>query len=175
MKKHGFLLVFLAMLSAGLYAEPSFAVGAGGEMNGYSRGGIGIGIGGGLDYRFSEMFSAGVRGLYGLDLSDSVNKISVIEVTGNVRWYFLRFSGLLNYYYLWQSRFHVFAQFDIGGAFVYTEDTDSKAESGISLGATAGARIVFGNFYTEPYLRASLTGLYGLGVMFGWIFRPYGE
>jgi hypothetical protein len=175
MKKYCFFSIFLVFCLAGIYAEHSFATGIGGEMNGYSQGGIGLGMGGALDYRFTEMFSFGARGLYGLDLAGGREKMSVIEVTGNARWYFLRFRDLLNYYYLWQSKFHFFAQADIGGAFVYTGDTGSLAETGISWGASAGARIVFGNFYTEPYIRYSSTGLFGIGVMLGWIFRPYGE
>jgi hypothetical protein len=173
MKKYCLFSVFLVMFSIGLYAEPSFAIGVGAEVDGYSQSGMGLGIGGAMDYRFNEMFSFGARGLYTLDLGGG--GISVAEVTGNVRWYFLRFRNLLNYYYILQSRFHFFAQADIGGAFVYTGETGSKTESALSFGAVAGVRIVFGSFYTEPYIRFSSTGLYGGGAMLGWIFSPYGK
>jgi hypothetical protein len=175
MKIPCFLAFFLIIFSIGLYAEPSFGMGIGAEVNGYSIGGVGIGGMGQLDYRFGEMFSFGVRGLYSFDSAPGIVSMSVLELTGNLRWYFLRFPRWLAYHYLLQSKYHVFAQLEAGGALVYTEG-DSVAVSGFSWGAAAGVRIMLVDWmglYLEPYLRYSSTGLFGVGLMFGWVVRPY--
>jgi hypothetical protein len=177
MKIPCFLAFFLIIFSVGLYADQNFGMGVGVEVNGYSQRGVGIGGMGGLDYRFGEMFSFGVRGLYSFDLAADDLPMSIMEFTGNVRWYFLRFPRLLTYYYLLQGKYHAFAQFEAGGALVYMGNEDSIAVSGFSWGASVGLRIMLVDWkglYVEPYLRYSSTGTFGIGAMIGWVFRPYG-
>jgi hypothetical protein len=176
MKKICFLSILWVLFVAGAYAQASISVGLGAEVNGYSTKMMAIGLGGGMDYRFNEMFSLGARGLYSLDIGQKkVGDVSVMEVTCNLRWYFLRFPRLLYYYYLWQNKYHFFTQFDLGGAFTYTKDGNTKAESGVIVGACAGVRIVFDRAYIEPYLRFSSTSMLGGGIMFGLVSSPANE
>jgi hypothetical protein len=143
-----------------MYSEKSIA--AGGVFN--------------MDFRFNEMWSAGARALYCMDLGqDTIGDVSVLEVTANVRWYFLRFRDILfKYSMLWMGRFHWFVQVDVGGSFAFFPDImKDVAYTGFSIGGTGGARIVFEKLYVEPYLRYSLRGNLGLGVLVGLTFNGY--
>lgn len=145
----------------------SMSLGAGGEANTYSNGGIAVGLGGLADFRLNEMFSLGVRPMMNIDMGPDA--FTVLEVTGNIRWYFLRFRSLLSYYYLWQNMFHFFVELDAGGAFAYLDSSSKLSFSEWVVGGTAGVRIVFWEmFYVEPYIRyAAITQVFGAGVLFG--------
>lgn len=169
MKKFCVVSIFLVSLAAGVRAETSLSLGIGAEANGYSQNGVAAGLAGLMDFRLNEMFSLGIRGVYCLDIGQTnPSNLAVLELTGNVRWYFMRSKKLLSYYYLWQNKYHFFAQIDGGGAFLYTKDSGTKAESSTSFGFSAGARIMFSSFYVEPYVRYSTTSIFGLGVLAGW-------
>jgi hypothetical protein len=143
-----------------MYSEKSIA--AGGVFN--------------MDFRFNEMWSVGTRALYCMDLGqDTIGDVSVLEVTANVRWYFLRFRDMLfKYSMLWVGRFHWFAQIDAGGSFAFFPSiVEDVAYTGFSIGGTAGARIFFESLYVEPYLRYSLKGNLGVGVLVGLAFTSY--
>jgi hypothetical protein len=158
--------VILLFLAAGIHAQMSISLGVGGEVNTYSNGGIAVGLGGLADFRLNEMLSLGVRPMMNIDLGPDA--FSVLEVTGNVRWYFLRWRSLLNYYYLWQNRFHFFVEFDAGGAFAYLDSSTHLSFNEWVLGGTAGVRIAWPMFYIEPYVRYAVsTQVFGGGVLFG--------
>jgi hypothetical protein len=169
MKKIGFLLGLVVCLAVSGYADASISLGIGGEVDQYSQTGLAAGIAGMIDYRFNELFSVGERSVYSLDFGEA--KAATIELSAALRFYFLRFKYLLDYYYLWQRRFHWFLQVDMGGAWVYQPDLDKNlAWSNYMLGGYAGVRYVFGQkdmFYIEPYIRFSTTSYFGGGVLFG--------
>jgi hypothetical protein len=145
----------------------SLSLGLGAEANTYSSGLIAVGVGGLMDFRINEMWSVGFRPMMNVDLGPDA--FSVLEITGNVRWYFLRFRKLLNYYFLWQDKLHFFAEADVGGAFAYTAETSSHLSfSDWVLGVTAGVRIAGERFYFEPYFRyAAITQVLGGGFLAG--------
>ncbi|MDR2343937.1 MAG: hypothetical protein LBD86_05340 [Spirochaetaceae bacterium] len=174
MKKICFFSVLIVFLSVNAYAQMSLSLGLGGEVNTYSNGGIAVGYGGLADFRINEMWSIGFHPMMNIDFGPEA--FSVLEVTGNVRWYFLRFKNLLNYYFLWQRMFHFFVEFDAGGAFAYL-DSDSKLSfNEWVLGGAAGVRIVWEMFYVEPYIRyAATTQVIGAGVLFGVTIRAKDE
>jgi hypothetical protein len=156
----------MLFLAVGIHAQMSISLGVGGEVNTYSNGGIAVGLGGLADFRLNEMWSLGVRPMMNIDLGPDA--FSVLEVTGNVRWYFLRWKSLLNYYYLWQNRFHFFVEFDAGGAFAYLDSSTHLSFNEWVFGGTAGVRIVWQMFYVEPYIRyAATTQVFGAGVLLG--------
>ncbi|MDR3356690.1 MAG: hypothetical protein LBO04_05815 [Spirochaetaceae bacterium] len=166
MKKICIFSVLGVFLSVGAYAEMSLSLGVGAEVNNYSNKGIAVGLGGLADFRLNEMWSLGFRPMMNIDLGP--DGFSVLEVSGNVRWYFLRFKNLLDYYFLWQRRFHLFVEADVGGAFAYTDVSSHLSFSDWIIGGTAGVRIAWERFYLEPYVRyAAVTQVVGVGVLFG--------
>jgi hypothetical protein len=172
MKKLGFLTGLLVCLSVGGYADTSISLGIGGEVDQYSQIGLAAGFAGTIDYRFNELFSLGERSVYSLDFGGS--KAATLELGAALRFYFLRFKGLLDYYYIWQRRLHWFLQVDAGGAWVYQPDENKNlAWSDYMVGGCTGVRCVFGEkdtFYIEPYIRFSTTSHFGGGVLFGMSF-----
>jgi hypothetical protein len=172
MKKFCFLFGLLIYLSVGGYAETSISLGIGGEADQYSQNGLGGGFTGTIDYRFGELFSVGERSVYSLDFGEA--GLATLELGATLRLYFLRFKKLLDYYYIWQRKYHWFLQVDAGGAWVYQPDTSKNlAWSDFMLGGCAGVRIVFGEkdrFYLEPYIRFSNTSHFGAGALFGMSF-----
>jgi hypothetical protein len=173
-KKIWFFSVVMVFLSISSYAEMSVSLGVGAEVNTYSSGGIAMGLGGLVDFRINEMWAIGARPLMNIDFGPE--GFSVLEVTGNVRWYFLRFKKLLNYYYLWQRRFHLFAEFDFGAAFAYQDISTHLSFSDIVAGVTSGVRIDWPWFYVEPYIRyTAITNTIGAGVLVGATLRQKEE
>jgi hypothetical protein len=172
MKKFVFLLGLLGCLAIGGYADSSISLGIGGEVDQYSGTGLAAGFAGTIDYRFNELFSLGERSVYSLDFGDA--KSATLELGAAFRLYFLRFKNLLDYYYMWQRKFHWFAQLDAGGAWAYQpEESKNLAWSDFMLGGCVGLRYVFGEkdmFYIEPYIRFSTTSHFGGGVLFGMNF-----
>jgi hypothetical protein len=165
-------------LAAGVHAETSISLGLGPEANMYSEKSIAAGGVFNMDFRFNEMWSVGSRALYCMDLGqDTIGDVSVLEVTANVRWYFLRFRDMMfKYSMLWMGRFHWFVQIDAGGSFAYfSKIMEDVAYTGLSIGGTGGARIVFEKMYIEPYLRYSIKGHLGIGVLFGLTFNGNGN
>ncbi|MDR0408957.1 MAG: hypothetical protein LBH18_00965 [Spirochaetaceae bacterium] len=128
-----------------------------------------------MDYRFNEMWSIGARALYCIDLGqDVIGDGSALEITANVRWYFLRFTNLLFYYFLWQNKLHWFVQLDVGGSFAFFPSImENVAYTGFNPGGMFGVRIVSDRTYIEPFLRYSLIGQLGVGVMFGLTFTGH--
>jgi hypothetical protein len=122
-----------------------------------------------MDYRLGELFSIGARALYCIDLGEA--NASVLEVSGNVRLYFLRFGEMLwKYAVYWQSKWHWFLQLDVGGSFAFYPDyMPDIAYTGLNPGVMAGVRIFSETktTYIEPYIRCSLKGYIGIGAMFG--------
>jgi hypothetical protein len=172
MKKFCFLLGLSIYLATNGYADTSISLGVGGEADQYSDTGLAAGFTGTIDYRFNELFSIGERSVYSFDFSEQ--GLASLEIGVTARLYFLRFKKLLDYYYVWQRRFHWFVQFDAGGAWVYQPDTSRNlAWSDFMLGGCAGLRVIFGEkdmFYVEPYVRFSNTSHFGAGVLFGMSF-----
>jgi hypothetical protein len=171
MKKIGFLLGLLIFLALGVFADASISLGIGGEIDQYSRSGFGGGFAGIIDYRFNELFSLGERSVYSSDLGSS--GAATLEMGATVRYYFLRTKELLDYYYLWQNKFHWFLQFDIGGAWAYLGEDNHLSWSDYMIGGVLGLRWVFGGkdmFYFEPFLRYSTTSHFGAGILFGMSF-----
>jgi hypothetical protein len=129
-----------------------------------------------MDYRFNEMWSIGARAAYYIDLGqDVIGDVSVLEITGNARWYFLRFRDLLfKYSLLWQNKLHWFLQLDVGGSFAfYPSIMEDIAYTGFNAGGMLGVRIVSEKSYVEPFLRYSLMGKIGVGVMLGITFTGH--
>ena len=149
----------------------SLSLGLGAEVNNYSNGGIAVGLGGLADFRLNEMFSLGARPMMNIDMGPDA--FSVLEVTGNIRWYFLRFRSLLNYYYLWQNKFHFFVEFDAGGAFAYLDSSSHLSFNEWVIGVSGGLRLFITElFYVEPYIRyAATTQVFGAGALFGVTIR----
>jgi hypothetical protein len=165
-KKTCLFLILLVLLSVNAHAQMSLSLGIGAEANTYSNGGFAVGIGGLADFRINEMWALGVRPVMNIDMGPDA--FSVLEVTGNLRWYFLRFRRALNYYFLWQNRFHFFAELDVGGAFAYIDSSSHLSFNDWVVGGTAGVRIAWERFYLEPYIRyAATTQVIGGGVLLG--------
>jgi hypothetical protein len=169
-KKISILSGLLIYLAVGVYAETSISLGLGGEINQYSEESLAVGFAAIIDYRFSELFSLGERTVYSSDMDSSR---PTLEFAGTVRFYFLRFKRLLDYYYVWQNKLHWFFQFDVGGAFAYAGDSAHLSFSDWMFGGIAGLRYVFGDkekFFIEPYIRFSSTSNFGAGALLGMSF-----
>ncbi|GMO43531.1 MAG: hypothetical protein Ta2F_18850 [Termitinemataceae bacterium] len=176
-----FFALILTMQGGALYAENTFSLALGVEANQYSGADpavlpdskplFAIGPIFGLDFRFGEMFSLGARAIWAIDLgAKPIMGLTTLELDVNLRWYFLRWPRLVNYYYLWMSKYHFFAQLDVGMPLLrqYAKDiTDPRQEtlrattalSGLAFGATVGSRIFLydDRLYIEPYLRYGFT------------------
>jgi hypothetical protein len=171
MRKIGFLLGLLIFLAIGVFADTSISLSIGGEGDQYSIGGFGGGFAGNIDYRFNELFSLGEFSVYSFDFGSS--GAATLELGATVRYYFLRTKKLLDYYYLWQNKFHLFLQLDVGGAWAYLGDNDHLSWSDCMIGGVFGLRRFFGEndmFYFEPYLRYSTTSYLGAGILLGMSF-----
>lgn len=103
-------------------------------------------------YEISQVFTVGVKGIYGNDLRG-------IEY----------FEGLLyGRYYLPYKRDSVgiFAQLGLGGI-TFTEMREKSAAS-VLMDISLGARFTLGNFYLEPYIRGGYLIQLGAGLAFGY-------
>jgi hypothetical protein len=88
----------------------------------------------------------------------------------------LRFKGLVDYYFEWQNYLHWFVQFDIGFAVLSAGDaamTSNWNKIPFMTGLTAGVRIMFNNWFIEPYIRGGQPFGWGLGFLIG--FRLTGK
>jgi hypothetical protein len=174
LKRACFFSIFILYLAVNVNAQMSISLGVGGEVDQYSRHFLGAGFAGSMSYRISEMWGLGARFVYAADLGtddDDSGSVSAMEMTANIRWYFLRFRNLLSYYFMWQQKYHWFVQFDMGGAFGYTSLKPNLASPGFMVGGTAGLHISFEKAFVEPYIRYSTTGGVGGGVIFGLTLR----
>ncbi|MDR0552085.1 MAG: hypothetical protein LBG72_08750 [Spirochaetaceae bacterium] len=174
-----FVLMFLcAVLYTGqLGAQESFSVSFGLQVNNYSKSFLAVGGVLSADFRFNEMFSLGTSFLLCWDLSNTVKPpeipqpdLSVMELAVNVRWYFLRFADLVDYYFLWQNYLHWFVQLDLGFSVITVGEntaTSYWAKIPIMAGLTAGVRIIFDNWYIEPYIRGGEPFAWACGFLFG--------
>lgn len=176
MKKLLFFFSVLACTSL-VQAQEAFSAGIGVQVNNYSNDFVGIGGGAHADFRFNELLSVGTTFLYAADLGPSIKPpdlplpaLSVTELSVNVRWYFLRFKGLVDYYFMWQNFLHWFVQGDLGFAVLSAGGVSMTSNwSGIPfmLGITAGVRIMIANAYFEPYIRLGEPFMWGAGFLVG--------
>jgi hypothetical protein len=173
-----FIFCIVAATTSRVYAQDTFSIGLGLEANGYSSNKlVGAGPVFGMDYRINEMWAIGMRELWAIDLgAQPIMDITTVQIDFTVRWYFLRWKSLVEYYFLWQEKYHFFIQVE-GGGMVAMNYAPVKGMAGIeylSLGGTLGCRIVTGtsgSFYWEPYIRFGNLSQAGAGVIFGYTFH----
>lgn len=170
------LLLFLCahLGTALLSAQESFSAGIGVQANDYSTNLMGFGVLAQADFRFNELISLGTTFVFATDLGNSAREIlpplNVFELSVNVRWYFLRFKSLVDWYFLWQNYLHWFVQFEGGFAVLNAGDKSMTSSwSGIPFmaGIMAGVRIMLENVYVEPYLRFGEPYLWAVGLTVG--------
>jgi hypothetical protein len=173
------MAVFLALYSIGLanaQADPNivkfapeFSLGLGFEMNANSRENFAFGGMLQMEYRFMRLFSAGIKGVYSMNLTG----VKVVEGDAVFRW------NAVSHTWKNGGETAFFLQGEGGVAFgweqnpaVTTKHGDGKPAIDPSGGITAGVRITFPvNLYLEPYGRFGYPYTWSGGIAFGYSFK----
>ncbi|GHT49043.1 hypothetical protein FACS1894102_3130 [Spirochaetia bacterium] len=175
MKKSVLLVaLFLSLHIGALYAQDTFSLCIGVEGDTYSANGlIGAGPVFGLDYRFNEMFSLGLRAIWAIDLgAPALFDLTTTQLDITVRWYFLRWKSMVDYYFSWQHKWHWFLQAEFGKVIMEWSANPGIAGTGFSISGTFGCRIKPEEyFFVEPYIRYGNPSGVGAGVLVGYTFH----
>ncbi|MDR2601202.1 MAG: hypothetical protein LBC53_01930 [Spirochaetaceae bacterium] len=173
--KKAFFFFLLATFTSLLYAQESFSAGAGFQINNYSSAMFGAGGLVTTDFRFNELISLGSGFLFSYDAGNGSRAswekpMTVMELSVNARWYFLRFKSLVDWFFEWQNYLHWFVQFETGFSVIGVDGKNmvtSQNNIPFMLGVSAGVRIMIGNMYVEPYIRGGEPYMWGAGLIVG--------
>jgi len=156
-KKRIILICLIFLLSQVVFAQESaqnvISIGIGPEFNMNSRENFAGGFVVSIDYKLpisAIQLAAGLTMTTSFNFSDALS----FEVTGMVRWYFLRIKNL-----------NFFAQADAGMHLIVENNISVVLIEG---GLRAGLRMPIGDlFYIEPYGRFGYPYAWGMGVLAG--------
>ena len=170
------MLFFCVSLYTGvLSAQESFSIGIGAQLNNYSTNLAGLGVAAATDFRFNELISLGTSFVYSFDLGNmektvTNDPLTIMELSVNFRWYFLRFKSLVDWFFLWQNYLHFYIQPEIGFSILNVGERHMASNWNnlpFMVGLVFGVRIMLENVYIEPFIKGGQPYMWAGGFLVG--------